>query len=391
MPGTLSVTQAVLTATAVDTFRLYGAINPTFRIRYTGFVNGDGIGNITQPSAFSAANITSHAGTYPITLSGGSALNYQFVLSGGTLTVRAAPLIVKANDLAIFKGDPLPTSNFSSTYSGFLNGDQTTITGGPSYAVSPNYIGNAGTYTITPSNLRLVNQADYTISYQTGTLYVDPKGSGTKNIKPVLDCVEPLANNDPSGFKYIAHYHYENPNSTPVLIPLGTENFLTSAGPYSGTLPIVFQPGTGKVNIYFNGLKMTWTVISFNGNQKTSAASDASSTRRNVPVVVASGQIPVIRVLLLATTPTDVDLLLGKPNAYPNPVTNKVIVNVGTWTLSAKDIRVFDVTGRLQQVKSLRSLSAHAVELDLSALRKGNYMIIVSTNDGLKTFKIVKL
>jgi len=366
-------------------------VNPTFRIRYSGFVNGDGVSNITQPGAFSAANNTSHAGTYAITLSGGSALNYQFVMSSGTLTVRAAPLIVKANDLAIFKGDPLPTSNFSSTYTGFLNGDQTTITGGPSYAVSPNYIGNAGTYTITPSNLRLVNQADYTISYQTGTLYVDPKGSGAKNIKPVLDCVEPLANNDPSGFKYIAHFHYENPNSVPVLIPLGTENFLTSAGPYSGTLPIVFQPGTGKVNIYFNGLKMTWTVISFNGNQKTSAASDASST--SAKCLSGSG----FRTntgepgSTLATTPTDVELLSSKPNAYPNPVTNKVIVNVGTWTLSAKDIRVFDVTGRLQQAKSLRSLSSHAVEMDLSGLRKGNYIIMVNTNDGMKTFKIVKL
>src|SRR4030095_6586632 len=124
VPGTLTVTQAVLTATAVDTFRLYGAINPTFRIRYTGFVNGDGIGNITQPSASSAATITSHAGTYPITLSGGSALNYQLALSTGTLTVRGAPLIVKAVDIAIFKGDPLPA--FTSTYTGFLNGDLAT-------------------------------------------------------------------------------------------------------------------------------------------------------------------------------------------------------------------------------------------------------------------------
>jgi len=40
--GSLTVTGAVLTATANNASRAYGATNPVFTVSYNGFVNGDG-------------------------------------------------------------------------------------------------------------------------------------------------------------------------------------------------------------------------------------------------------------------------------------------------------------------------------------------------------------
>lgn len=87
--GTLALHKAPLTATATSTSRLYGAPNPTFAITYAGFVNGETAASITPPTASTTATVASPPGTYPITLSGGSAANYTLTLVPGTLTILA--------------------------------------------------------------------------------------------------------------------------------------------------------------------------------------------------------------------------------------------------------------------------------------------------------------
>jgi hypothetical protein len=204
-----------------------------------------------------------------------------------------------------------------------VNGDQSRIISGPTYSV-PVYTGNVGAYPIIPTNLRLPNPADYTITYQNGTLYVDPKGNGAKNIKPVLDCVEQLLPNDPSGFSYRAHFHYENPNSTTLFIPIGPNNKITTSGPYSGNPPEIFYPGTGPYLVYFNGQKLNWTVISYNGNQSTSQASEASSTSNKCSsgggTLRVDGNNIAQPAPSLATAPVSTGPVTNLVNAYPNPV-----------------------------------------------------------------------
>ena len=82
-----NITQAPLTATADNKTKNQGAANPTLTVSYSGFVNSETVAAITAPSISTTAVTGSPAGTYPISLSGGSATNYSFTLVNGTLTV----------------------------------------------------------------------------------------------------------------------------------------------------------------------------------------------------------------------------------------------------------------------------------------------------------------
>jgi hypothetical protein len=86
--GTLTVTKALLTATVRSCTKKQGQSNPTFIIDYTGFKNNETKSVLLrEPVASTNAEISSPVGTYPITLSGGEALNYDFNYVTGTLTI----------------------------------------------------------------------------------------------------------------------------------------------------------------------------------------------------------------------------------------------------------------------------------------------------------------
>lgn len=96
--GVLSITKKDLTAKANDCERLYGEDNPEFTLSFIGFVNKDSETNFTStPTAECIASINSNAGTYPITVNGGSSENYNFIYQDGTLTVN--PLTVGFKDV----------------------------------------------------------------------------------------------------------------------------------------------------------------------------------------------------------------------------------------------------------------------------------------------------
>lgn len=72
--------------------RYYGEPNPEFTYTWTGFVNDEDASVLTElPVATVAADETSDAGNYTITLSGGAAQNYSITCNSGTLTVAPLP------------------------------------------------------------------------------------------------------------------------------------------------------------------------------------------------------------------------------------------------------------------------------------------------------------
>ncbi|RYY23142.1 MAG: T9SS type B sorting domain-containing protein, partial [Sphingobacteriaceae bacterium] len=90
-PGTLTIAKAALTVTADDKSRIYGLANPVFTATYSGFVNNETIASLNaEPQFATTANTASPAGIYPITMSGGSAANYDFTFVPGALTVTNA-------------------------------------------------------------------------------------------------------------------------------------------------------------------------------------------------------------------------------------------------------------------------------------------------------------
>ena len=82
--GTLTVTHTVLTVTANNTNRNYGAANPVFTASYSGFVNGETTSVLSgSPAITTGATTSTPAGTNAITPAIGtlSAGNYSFALS----------------------------------------------------------------------------------------------------------------------------------------------------------------------------------------------------------------------------------------------------------------------------------------------------------------------
>jgi len=89
--GTLTVTPAVLTVSAISTNKVYGSSNPVLTANYSGFVNGDTTARLTTLASVNTTSTTgSPVGTYPITASGASASNYTIGYVSGTLTVTKA-------------------------------------------------------------------------------------------------------------------------------------------------------------------------------------------------------------------------------------------------------------------------------------------------------------
>lgn len=148
--GSLTIVTSPLIARAVDLTKTYGQTNPTLAISYTGFLNGDDVSSITAPSISTTAGTTSAVGTYPITLSGGSASNYGIILQAGTLVVTKATLTITANNQNRLYGTANPTFTFS--YSGFMNSETASVLDVlPTASVTATAASNVGIYPITLS------------------------------------------------------------------------------------------------------------------------------------------------------------------------------------------------------------------------------------------------
>jgi hypothetical protein len=167
--GTLTVTPAALSITAVDKSKVYGAALPTLTASYSGFVNGDDASNLDTPVTLgTAASASSPVGTYTITANGAVDVNYTITHVNGTLTITPAALTITAVDKSKVYGAALPT--LTATYGGFVNGDDASnLDTAVSLTAAATASSPAGTYTITASG---AVDANYTITHVNGTLTV---------------------------------------------------------------------------------------------------------------------------------------------------------------------------------------------------------------------------
>lgn len=87
--GSIIVTKAVLTVTADNKTRVFGAPNPVFTYTFNGFVNNETTAELNAlPVASTTADVASPAGQYTIYLTGAAADNYSFDYITGTLTIK---------------------------------------------------------------------------------------------------------------------------------------------------------------------------------------------------------------------------------------------------------------------------------------------------------------
>ncbi len=115
----LIVQPAVLTVTAADARRGYGAANPVLSAGITGYVLGDDASVVTGAAQLStSADVGSAVGTYVITPSAGTlaASHYTFAFVAGTLTVTSAlPVLSWGSPLAIAYGTALSSTQLNAS------------------------------------------------------------------------------------------------------------------------------------------------------------------------------------------------------------------------------------------------------------------------------------
>jgi hypothetical protein len=121
VPGTLTVTPAVVTITANNATKILNAPNPTLTWTPSRFVNGDTVSVLTaNPNCTTAAGTNSPVGSYSITCSGANAANYTFVYVPGTLKIQYATAIghvilppINADGSSVFKQGRTVPAKFS--------------------------------------------------------------------------------------------------------------------------------------------------------------------------------------------------------------------------------------------------------------------------------------
>jgi sugar lactone lactonase YvrE len=179
IPGTFTITPAVLRITAFSYTRVYATALPaSFAYSVSGYLNGDTASTAFTgaPAITTAAMLGSPAASYAITPSIGSLVsaNYTFQFAVGTLTITPAVLKVTAFNYTRAVGAALP-SPFAYSVAGFVNGDTaaTAVTGAPSITTTAVQGSPAGAYPITPANGSL-SAANYTFTFVNGTLTITP-------------------------------------------------------------------------------------------------------------------------------------------------------------------------------------------------------------------------
>ena len=168
-PGTLAVGQNLLTITADNKIKTYGAALPGFTASFSGLLNGDTSSVVTGLQFSTTATVGSNVGNYTITPFGASTANYALAYVPGTLSINRAALTITANNATKTYGAALP--GFTASYAGLVNGDTSGVVTGLQLTTAATAGSNVGGYVITPSSASANN---YLIGYVPGTLTINP-------------------------------------------------------------------------------------------------------------------------------------------------------------------------------------------------------------------------
>lgn len=167
--GELTVNKASLGIQVMDASKVYGSNNPTFTLGYSGLKNEETVPEwTTAPKFTTTATKKSGVGTYEVSVTC-DPKNYEIVTNtSGKLTIKKAPLTIKANNATMDYCGTMPSYSF--TYSGFVNEDtEDALSTKPSIATEATATSNAGTYTIMPEGAEANN---YDFAYTAGTLTI---------------------------------------------------------------------------------------------------------------------------------------------------------------------------------------------------------------------------
>jgi uncharacterized ubiquitin-like protein YukD len=352
----LTISRAILTATAEDKSKTYGEANPTLTISYSGFVNGDDENAITEPTIATTADESSIVGDYDITLTGGSSDNYDLGILDGVLTVTKAPLSVTVQNETINKGDAIP--EFSISYNGFVNSeDESVLTTKPTASTSANSTSDRGTYTIELSDGSSVN---YTVNTVDGTLTVT---GPVYSLPSTISFTDPVVLGGTETETIVLDNTGDGAlNVTGIAVPSGYGINQTSLSVSKGsntTLTLTFTPTAAQT--YAGDIIIT------------------SNNGEDIITVTGEGQI---------VTGIDDDRLdLSEVKVYPNPSDKWLTIDLSDSPSTQANLMLLDPQGKT--VWQNQEVSDREIRVNTSTFPSGFYLLIVQTDKGSVIKKVM--
>jgi len=192
--GTMTVEKRELVTTVGNYSRPFNTENPSFELKFAGFVNGDDITKIiTKPTITCDATKTSDTGNYTISLYGGNSQNYSFAFVEGKLTIE------KAEQEIVWE----------ETYENVEIGSQIELTAKASSGLDIEYI-------VSDENIAQLYTAGKDRKFldctKEGTITVKATQNGDKNYYSAPIISKTITINNPTGIHDISNY--DDSNST---------------------------------------------------------------------------------------------------------------------------------------------------------------------------------
>lgn len=310
-----------------------------------------------------------NAGNYEVIV---NVLDTNFFGSlSATLVIEQVVASVSAGSFVIDEGEDLP--EFTAEFEGFINEDDESVVTSLTFEVA-DYIGLAGEYEVIP----FAEALNYSFESISGTLFVNPTGSGTEAIKIKFICFELLEEPLEGGFNYIATFGYRNLNNSALLIPRGTNNQLLGDNFDDSNLPEVFQPGTTLLTVPFEALAdvdespLTWALTS----NRPEGVELRFASVTNIP---CDGDAKSNSSDGMSSKDEFNDSKAA--NLFPNPSSAQVMLSLDENSAAIEAIEIYDLVGRKHSFEVIGS-SSHFTEMNLNGFAEGIYIVRICKTDG---------
>jgi hypothetical protein len=418
------VKKALLTITANDTMRPQYYPNPEFTLSFNGFVCGEDESVLDiLPAIACSADHNSPVGTYPITLSGGSDNNYDFVLVNGLLEVTPAKwyigdptledvtatlnngtlTITGAGNMLNFNNETAPWNfirnlietiniengvNSVGNYAFYNCNNLTSVT-------LPNSIKSIGAYSFrgcSVKNLTIPNSVtsigEYTFSHCQALISVNVQWQVPLPVSPNTFAGVNIANvklNVPYGTQ---NEYCDAPVWQDFIIEKA--NFINEIPPLCEKINPPVQLGTPPIELW----EMTNAGLTINYESSNPAVATVSG---NILTIHKAGTVHIIgtqdgNCLTVAAKPDTCELVVNSVgidenltqqiSIYPNPAQTEIFIKSD---LQIEKVKIYSVTGSL-----LLSENNFNEKVSVSTLTPGFYLVHVYTEKGLIVSKMVK-
>ena len=327
--------------------------------------------------------------------------NYAITYIAGNLTIENATLNLEIGTLFITQGESVPT-NFSVVANGLVCDDVSpTITNfiikDQNGVIQTGNL-NGGTYEVSANLLNLSGYDNYTISQTPGSLFVNPLVGCNDRIKASGLCQSAVTLAGNPNIVSLLRFEYTNRLTVPIYIPNGPKNLLKGNAQLVGSPPELFLPGTHTFDIYTNGGRLQWEVITQGCNNASKSANGSNAdpcddystsvSADSTTEIVDDNIAQLEEIIEIDSEPVKTNFE-GQTKLYPNPAGDFVNLKFGEKT-GVASVLILDQTGRILHKNDYQLKESSNIQLDVSNYSPGILFFIYQHNDKREIFKIMK-